>query len=749
MDYIVKTIWFFDRSSGQYKEICIVLQSVNGPCPLIAVCNVLLLRGKIVIPTDRTKISFEELCDLLKKFLEQKLQSVILKPRPDRSQQQQEAIVANVICSFEDTVQMLPVLEAGLDVNCVFTHPTKFEFTPQIALFDMFETRLLHGWVCDPQDKVLQKAIESLSYNEVVNLLTTDDTPMHSPAEASYVPHSLSPSSTPEKKQNQQSGHSALANMSAVSAAGLAGMDTMSEANSSAVASSASSFAATPVPTQPALQDSPPAAEVGPDSPLAPFTSSSAPAPGGTASTAAAPAATPAGPAGPRTSPTPGPDLPSGAATPPEAKNYRTDAPELFAPLPIPGEGESKEVREGKRSMPVQIHTAAQGSPVRESKRGSSANRIRREVLRNWLASSQSQLTVVGLSELHSVVKEGELTVFFRNNHFSVLHKFQGELYCLVTDSGLLGAAPYIVWNRLADVSVWNRLADVSGDDEFLDYDFRVPDPTRSSQPPVRPAAGGSAGPGPGPGTALPAGPYQGLPGNRPGANRPSAGPAANPGYPAVPVAAPVAGPAGPGPTGPVVPAGTTMGEPLPIQKQELDNKGVIGTVVDVSSIPPEADEKDDETLARELQEQENQAERVRQARLARANLEYKQQQLKAAQAQAQANAARRANENGGIGVKMHTQKWAGWVLVIVPTFPGKLRPNDNKQIGEDLVADHHRLLDLLLMKTVNVRFFEQHNLGYIPCESDHSIIQNIINKTISGENARITLLREDDQNLR
>ena len=44
-------------------------------------------------------------------------------------------------------------------------------------------------------------------------------------------------------------------------------------------------------------------------------------------------------------------------------------------------------------------------------------------VLDGFLETSRSQLTVYGISELHRLRDEGSCCVFFRNNHFSVLHK--------------------------------------------------------------------------------------------------------------------------------------------------------------------------------------------------------------------------------------------------------------------------------------------------------------------------------------
>ena len=44
-------------------------------------------------------------------------------------------------------------------------------------------------------------------------------------------------------------------------------------------------------------------------------------------------------------------------------------------------------------------------------------------VAQNFLEESASQLTYHGLCELVSTMKDNELAIFFRNNHFSTLHK--------------------------------------------------------------------------------------------------------------------------------------------------------------------------------------------------------------------------------------------------------------------------------------------------------------------------------------
>ena len=44
-------------------------------------------------------------------------------------------------------------------------------------------------------------------------------------------------------------------------------------------------------------------------------------------------------------------------------------------------------------------------------------------VAQNYLEESASQLTYHGLCELGTKMKDNELAIFFRNNHFSTIHK--------------------------------------------------------------------------------------------------------------------------------------------------------------------------------------------------------------------------------------------------------------------------------------------------------------------------------------
>lgn len=50
-------------------------------------------------------------------------------------------------------------------------------------------------------------------------------------------------------------------------------------------------------------------------------------------------------------------------------------------------------------------------------------------------------------------MREGELAAFFRNNHFSVLHKRSGRLFVLASDEGFLHEPNNAVWERLDEVN--------------------------------------------------------------------------------------------------------------------------------------------------------------------------------------------------------------------------------------------------------------------------------------------------------
>lgn len=81
-----------------------------------------------------------------------------------------------------------------------------------------------------------------------------------------------------------------------------------------------------------------------------------------------------------------------------------------------------------------------------------------------FMRDSASQLTPHGLEQLRNDVGENEYCVFFRNNHFSVLHKHEGLLYVLVTDQG------YLYQQKI----MWELFDSIDGDSLFYGADFQM-----------------------------------------------------------------------------------------------------------------------------------------------------------------------------------------------------------------------------------------------------------------------------------
>ena len=80
-------------------------------------------------------------------------------------------------------------------------------------------------------------------------------------------------------------------------------------------------------------------------------------------------------------------------------------------------------------------------------------------------------MTYIGLYELHQKLRENQLCVIFRNNHFATLFKYKNQLFTLITDSGFLH-----------EPIVWEKLNEVDNDTEFCDVEFRNVSDVRNVQ---------------------------------------------------------------------------------------------------------------------------------------------------------------------------------------------------------------------------------------------------------------------------
>lgn len=111
INYKLKKISFLGR------DLPIILQNENGPCPLIALCNVLLLRNQIKLSPDSPDVSQDRLVHLVANHLLE----------CNSSERVGAEFQANFHQNIADAVELLPKLTTGVDVNIQFHDIRGFE----------------------------------------------------------------------------------------------------------------------------------------------------------------------------------------------------------------------------------------------------------------------------------------------------------------------------------------------------------------------------------------------------------------------------------------------------------------------------------------------------------------------------------------------------------------------------------------------------------------------------------------------
>jgi len=132
----------------------VLCQNENGPCPLLALANALILKGAMVLPNGQGAIATTEVVHM-----------VALRLLESNSQSQDEALAIQQRSALDECLNLLPLLLEGLDVNIKFSSCSAFEFDKGVTVFDMLNVALYHGWVVDPQHEAASLLL-SLSYNQ-------------------------------------------------------------------------------------------------------------------------------------------------------------------------------------------------------------------------------------------------------------------------------------------------------------------------------------------------------------------------------------------------------------------------------------------------------------------------------------------------------------------------------------------------------------------------------------------------------
>lgn len=129
--------WPDPRIGGFRRTVKVLTQNANGPCSLLALANVLILRGSIHISHKLEKISYAALASLIADFL-------VTRPQTENARG----------LTLEAALNILPTTVRGLNVNIGFDDIKSFQATTEgsndeLALFEMAGVELVHGWIAD------------------------------------------------------------------------------------------------------------------------------------------------------------------------------------------------------------------------------------------------------------------------------------------------------------------------------------------------------------------------------------------------------------------------------------------------------------------------------------------------------------------------------------------------------------------------------------------------------------------------
>ncbi|GJY23420.1 ubiquitin carboxyl-terminal hydrolase MINDY-1-like protein, partial [Tanacetum coccineum] len=403
--------------------------------------NILLLRNNLSLSSEVAEVSQEKLLSLVAERLIDSNSNVENKSAEYVENQQQ---------NIADAIDLLPRLATGIDVNIKFTRIDDFEFTRECAIFDLLDIPLYHGWIVDPQDLDTSKAIGSKSYNTLMGELVALETQymasvseknpeedcvddVASTKESSKVPvtgeeverkgdlleeiellKTLKLSNTYNPTAENDINVGGKHDVSSLLEADKEGHDGQMNASVSDKRESkdGSEKLNIEVPTTENISH----------------------------------------------------NL-SGSDSLPSVDQSTSNASTTNGNEVVAGEKCISETNtlgnEGEAVMSEKVDKDSSSADDTSPK--DEINARHGELIRDFLKSSASQLTIYGLFSLQEGLKERELCVFFRNNHFNTMFKFEGELYILATDQGYLNQPDL----------VWEKLNEVNGDTVFMNSNFK------------------------------------------------------------------------------------------------------------------------------------------------------------------------------------------------------------------------------------------------------------------------------------
>lgn len=382
MAYRIKNVRYQDEVRH------ILLQNENGPCPLLAAANALLLRGVIELPGSSLRsrvVSIEELVTLFAdRALQQndasQKQTEIHEPS---TEQEKEAILLRKKQSqhqIDELMEILPGLQYGMDINPKFMQgPEGYEYTKNLTAFDLMGVDLVHGWLLDPKDKT-SKIIGNKTYNELIEVVVKGKDVEDELKKLQVV--------IQEKKE-------IIKNYKTI--------EITKESNDKEEKGNDEDSEWVQVEKKDEkLEDNPKEAN---------------------------------------------------------GENDEQNVDEQG--------NEEDEKPDGKNKLSLESLTN-EVADLETKKLELQDLATNGKVVDIFLKETGHQLTRFGLEKLHEHVQELGVCVFFRNNHFSTMTMFEGQLFLLVTDLGYANV----------DEVVWEKLDAIDGNTDYFNSFFFKPDPT-------------------------------------------------------------------------------------------------------------------------------------------------------------------------------------------------------------------------------------------------------------------------------
>eukprot|EP01126_Amoeba_proteus_P016624 TRINITY_DN17748_c0_g1_i1.p1 TRINITY_DN17748_c0_g1~~TRINITY_DN17748_c0_g1_i1.p1 ORF type:complete len:148 (-),score=26.70 TRINITY_DN17748_c0_g1_i1:127-540(-) len=112
-------IYCVKKAKFHNAKTFVICQNVNGPCPLIAICNALLLRGDLVLPNPKNRfICQQELLVILSELL--------CSRRANKD--------LNYEHNLNDCLSMFHLLPFGLNVNVKFSEFVLIISPPRVGI---------------------------------------------------------------------------------------------------------------------------------------------------------------------------------------------------------------------------------------------------------------------------------------------------------------------------------------------------------------------------------------------------------------------------------------------------------------------------------------------------------------------------------------------------------------------------------------------------------------------------------------